>query len=116
LTVDILLSTPYQCGDNDCTSPGTWHKGTFWIDDSEPTGYTYDEFSDGDHEPAEESDLPSAEKEVLAWATYRVWALDNQLDPLGEFMYGVPGLDSDEGRTMRDEWQRARELAGEVLP
>jgi hypothetical protein len=108
MAADIILSMPWQCGDSDCDAPGTWHKGTYWIDDTADTGYTHDEFTDGDHEEVEESDLPSAEDEIRAWAEYRLWALDNQADPLGEFMYGVPAPDSEQAVIIRREAANAQ--------
>jgi len=107
MTNDILLSMPWQCGDSDCTALGTWHTGTYWADDTADTGYTYDKFTDGDHEEVEASDLPSAEDEVRMWAKYRLWALDNQADPLDEFMDGVPAPDSEQAATIRREAAQA---------
>jgi hypothetical protein len=90
VTQDILVSVPYQCGDKDCTSPGTWHKGTYWMDDTADTGYTYDALSDGDHEEVYESDLPTPDEEGAAWAAYDLWATVNRLDPLCNFIGPPP--------------------------
>lgn len=99
---DCLATEPWQCGENDCSVPGGWHKGSYWYD-SESGSFSYDEFSDGDHEPINESDLPAPDGEVRMWTAYRLWAVQHQHDPLGEFMYGVPPANSEHAARVRQE-------------
>jgi hypothetical protein len=79
-----ICSVPWHCGNSDGCKVG-WHKATYWVDDSEKTGYTVDNYTDGDHEAAGAGDLPSAEQEVEAWNAYYRSVAETGLDPLAEF-------------------------------
>lgn len=79
---DIIETMPWQCDDNNCDAPGGWHKGSYWIDGK---GYTFDEFSDGDHEGIDEEDIPKHEEVKKAWDEYAKWVIQNGTDPLGEY-------------------------------
>ena len=46
---DVWDQTPWHCGSNDGCEVGG-HLGTYWITDDPEEPYTYDEFTDGDHE------------------------------------------------------------------
>jgi len=113
MTCDIITTVPWQCGDErDCTSPGGWHKKTFWTADiiqgDTETGYTVDEFSDGDHEECDETDVPTNETE--RWREYYRWVVNNDgQDPLYELC--VPA------RKIRETWTVAMRpsIVGYVL-
>lgn len=88
---DILFSIPWHCGEHDC--PVGWHLGTYWIewDDAKKgkkkTEYTYDAYSDGDHETGlTDKDLPSCEEQIKAWREYYQSVADSGVDPLSQFM------------------------------
>jgi hypothetical protein len=83
---DIITSIPWNCGNSDGCNVG-WHKSTYWIDDEVETGCTFDEYSDGDHDQCQQSDLPTPEDEQTAWDKYRQHVAATGNDPLGE--YGV---------------------------
>lgn len=83
MAADIISSVPWDCGERDC-SVG-WHKATYWFDDGADTGYTVDNYSDGDHEEVEQSDLPTPEQEKEAWVEYSHHVADTGADPLEEF-------------------------------
>jgi hypothetical protein len=80
---DIVCTIPYQCGDRECGAPGGWHKANYWIC-SDGT-YSYDSLADGDHDPCDESDVPTADETKKAWGEYHQWVYKHGLDPLNEF-------------------------------
>jgi hypothetical protein len=87
MIADVITQIPWYCDDKDC--PHKWHLGTFWTNDDEEDikdgcPYTYDSFSDGDHEP--EESMPSWEEENQAWIEYAEWVVENAEDPLGQYM------------------------------
>ncbi len=84
MATDIISTVAWQCGNKDCGSPGGWHVGNYWTQDE--GGYTYDKFSDGDHDDCAESALPSADEIEKSWRRYSEWVLANGEDPLGNFM------------------------------
>ena len=64
MIADIIMQIPWYCDDKDC--PDKWHLGTFCTNGDEDDikdgyPYTYDAYSDGDHEP--EESLPQWEEE-----------------------------------------------------
>ena len=81
---DITASIPWHCGNSDVCGVG-WHKASYWLNDD---GYACDNYSDGEHEPVDESDLPSPDDERDAWAEYRQHVAATGSDPLSE--YSVP--------------------------
>jgi hypothetical protein len=83
---DIWVQTAWQCGDNDCGSPGGWHKTTYWCDTESETGYTVDNYSDGDHELCDVEDVPTAAEAEASWLDYSRWVAEHGEDPLGEFL------------------------------
>jgi hypothetical protein len=66
MVAGIITQVPWHCGERNC--PAGWHLGSYWVDDTSETGYTFDEFTDGDHEDVD--DLPTPEEEATAWASY----------------------------------------------
>jgi hypothetical protein len=83
MACDILFSTAWQCGDNDCGAEGGWHKSDYWIDGR---GYTVDNYSDGDHESVRKRDMPSQKEVDAGWREYSQWVLTHGVDPLSEFI------------------------------
>lgn len=79
--VDTIVSVPWQ--DTECGDDTGWRLGTYWFSGEDDYPYTYDEVSDGDHEP--ESDLPSDEDVAESWKRYHEWCLEEGRDPLGEY-------------------------------
>lgn len=77
---DIIASVPWSCGDKTC--PVGWHLSNYWDGDG---GITVDHYADGDHEAAEEGDVPSAESVDEAWATYARFVAETGRDPLHEY-------------------------------
>jgi hypothetical protein len=84
MIAEPITSIPWQCGDKDCTDK--WHKATVWIADSSETGYTRDEFSDGDHDEIDEKDLPSFDEQDKEWKEYAEYVAQNGDDPLSEYI------------------------------
>lgn len=78
-----IMSVPWLCDDKQCDH--TWHLGTYWIDASSEEGYTYDEFTDGDHVEVSEDDLPTQRDFSQSWLDYHRYVLRTGSDPLGEF-------------------------------
>lgn len=76
-----IITTPWTCGFEDGCEVG-WHLSQYWIGHD---GYTYDPYSDGDHEAVEEEDLRSADEIQNVWLHYSQYVADTGLDPLGEF-------------------------------
>lgn len=84
MTEDIITSIPWHCGNSDGCNVG-WHRATYWIDDDGETGYTCDNYTDGDHDPVDESDLPTFEDVTAAWEKYRQHVAATGEDPLEEY-------------------------------
>lgn len=84
---DIIFELAWQCGDEppECGSPGGWHKANYWVDETADTGFTVDNYSDGDHDSIEESDLPTPEDVARSWVEYNQWVAENGQDPLHQF-------------------------------
>ena len=81
---EIIMSIPWHCGNSDGCSVG-WHRATYWIDDEVETGYTCDNYTDGDHDPVDKDDLPTPEDEQTAWGEYQQHVAATGDDPLGEY-------------------------------
>lgn len=82
---DILHEVPWYCGEKDCES--VWHKATYWFEcRGKKCTYTYDGYSDGDHEPVYKRDIPSDKEINQAWSSYYSWVAENGKDPLGSFL------------------------------
>lgn len=80
---DIIMQVPWNCGEKDCTVG--WHLGSYWIQD-EGAPYTYDSFTDGDHEDLDsEDDLPSDQEIRKAWEAYDQDCLATGTDPLYQY-------------------------------
>ena len=102
---DIISTVPWHCGDRDC--PVGWHVGNYWIDaDGE---YTWDAYSDGDHDVVDESDVPGYKEEDAAWLAYWTDVLETGEDVLEQI----------HGRTVHEErvWQIlvSKSIIGPVL-
>jgi hypothetical protein len=79
-----ITSVPWHCGFLGECKVG-WHLSTYWIDTTNSeTGYSFDEFTDGDHDDCEEDDLPTAEDEAAAWEQYHRACAESGDDPLGQ--------------------------------
>jgi hypothetical protein len=76
---DIIIETPWHCGDRDCG----WHQATYWTTVS---GFSLTSSSDDDHEDCEEGDLPSPEEVDAAWEDYRKHVATTGDDPLGQYV------------------------------
>lgn len=94
---DIASTVPWRCDDKDCAE--RWHKGTYWIElepftlalggsvpERKPPGYTYDAYSDGDHESVDFKDVPDYEEVERLWAEYHADCAATGKDPLGEYV------------------------------
>jgi len=64
-----------------------WYQKNYWI--QEDGTYTVDEYSDGDHEDVEESDVPTYEEVEKAEEAYRVYVHETGEDPLYLYEYRV---------------------------
>lgn len=84
MACDIIITIPWECGDRDC--PVQWHLANYWIDDDSETGYSVDNYADGDHDLCEESDLPKCEEINKAWQEYYAYVAKTGCDPVGDFM------------------------------
>jgi len=82
---DIMFSMPWHCGFEDGCEQG-WHQSNYWVYDDGT--YTVDNYSDGDHDPIEESDLPSHDEVELAWKGYCRAVAKTGDDPLGQVCVG----------------------------
>lgn len=78
---DIICTQAWTCGDKDCRAQ--WHQRNFWAY-SDGT-FSVDEYSDGDHEDCDESDLPSHEEIDASWREYAKHVLATGEDPLGNY-------------------------------
>ncbi len=87
---DSAAVIPWRCDDKDCAAG--WHKGTYWIqsftfDEGErPDKYTYDAYSDGDHEPVDFADVPSCTEVERLWSEYHEDCAATGRDPLREYL------------------------------
>jgi hypothetical protein len=79
--VDTIVSIPWQ--GTECGDDTGWRLGTYWFSGEDDYPYTYDEVSDGDHEP--EDELPSDKDVAESWKRYHEWCLEEGRDPLGEY-------------------------------
>lgn len=79
---DILFSVAWECGDRDCRVQ--WHKANYWT--TEEGGYSVDNYSDGDHDDIDETDLPSMLVVDRSWREYAEYVARSGEDPLGEYM------------------------------
>ncbi len=76
---DIINSMPEYCTDH---AEPTWHLYHYWAYDDG----TYSVCDvDGNHDPVEETDLPTAEEFDKAWRCYARWVVENGEDPLYQF-------------------------------
>lgn len=80
---EVLFSMPWQCGDGDCEYQ--WHKSTYWMDTTASTGYTVDNYSDGDHDEVQEEEVPKTEDVYSAWYSYDKYVASEGVDPLGDY-------------------------------
>lgn len=78
---DIICTQAWACGDKDCKAQ--WHQRNFWAY-SDGT-FSVDEYSDGDHEDCEESDLPTFEEIDASWREYAQHVAATGEDPLGNY-------------------------------
>jgi len=80
---DIIETMPWTCdGADGCTH--IWHQRAYWCYDDGT--YSVDEYSDGDHETVEPSDLPSPEEVSAAWMEYYRYVAATGEDPIGDFL------------------------------
>lgn len=79
---DMIMQVPWHCGERSC--PVGWHLGSYWITGSAETGYSYDPYTDGDHEDVDEEDLPSFEDQDKMWRSYWKDVVETGRDPLGQ--------------------------------
>lgn len=79
---DIVCTVPWSCGINDCKA--RWHKADYWI--YSDGSYTVDKYSDGDHDPVEEGEIPTVKEHDEAWFEYYDHVATTGEDPLEEFM------------------------------
>jgi hypothetical protein len=81
---DIIFSFPWRCDDRNCAQ--AWHKSSYWVDETSDTGYTVDNYSDGDHEEVSQPDLPTDDQVRLAWLEYAEHVLSTGKDPLEDYL------------------------------
>ncbi len=94
---DPVFVLPWRCDDRGCTEQ--WHKGTYWITlerftlalggtppERKPERYTYDAYSDGDHEGVDPEDVPTLEAVEQAWREYHEDCAATGKDPLEEYI------------------------------
>jgi hypothetical protein len=102
---DIYMSIPYACGESDC--PAQWHIMHVWHYD-DGTWSQCD--ADGNHDPIDESDVPTLAEHDAAWLDYARHVAATGTDPLGNYYVR---------RTVkrREAWRFAfaRSIAGAVL-
>lgn len=120
---DIIATMAWQCGDKDCGEPGCWHKTSYWAG---AFGLTEDSYSDGNHEPIDEDDLPSPKEELESWRRYAAWVLEHGQDPLENYHvkhvvetvqpWRFKVINSSAGPIVRRAFHGRREVALESLP
>ena len=82
--MEELFSKAWECGESDCESQ--WHKSTYWMTvEGKKVTYSVDNYSDGDYEDVEESDLPDDDSIIDSWKEYAKYCLYSERDPLGEY-------------------------------
>lgn len=74
---DIIATQPWTDGSG-------WHQRSFWVYSGGT--YTVDEYTDGDHEDCDESDIPSADEIDAAWREYSQHVAQTGEDPLHEYL------------------------------
>lgn len=79
---DIIITIPWHCGFSDDCHVG-WHSATYWTDGE--GGYTFDNYSDGDHEWCDEESVPTNDEVIAAWQQYHTDVAKTGADPLNEF-------------------------------
>lgn len=77
----IICTQAWACGDKDCRAQ--WHQRNFWA--YSDGSYGVDEYSDGDHEDCEESDIPSQAEIEASWREYAQHVAATGEDPLGTY-------------------------------
>jgi hypothetical protein len=92
---DIILAIPWSCDDKDC--PSQWHLGNYWAYGDGT--YSYDAYSDGDHEDVDRDEVPEYEEVSKAWREYMQHVVATGEDPLGEIM--LPSREIKERWTFR---------------
>lgn len=80
LAGDIVSQVPWMCEDKEC--PRTWHMTTYWL--YENGTYSSDEFSDGDHQDCEASDIPEDGEVTKRWAEYYLHVIRTGVDELNQ--------------------------------
>jgi hypothetical protein len=102
----IICTQAWTCGDKDC--PAQWHQRNFWA--YSDGSYSVDEYSDGDHEDCEESDIPSQAEIDASWREYAAHVAATEQDPLGNYYIRRE-------RTERQSWafQFNKSIIGPVL-
>lgn len=90
---EIISTQAWACGDKDCRAQ--WHQRNFWAY-SDGT-FSVDEYSDGDHETCDESDLPTGEEIDASWCEYAQHVAATGEDPLGNYFVRS-------ARTERQAW------------
>lgn len=103
---DIICTQAWTCGDKDCAAQ--WHQRNFWAY-SDGT-FSVDEYSDGDHETCDESDLPTSATIDASWREYAQHVAATGTDPLGNYYVRSE-------RTERQAWafRFSRSIVGPVL-
>lgn len=80
---DIICTVPWSCGFKDGCKQG-WHLANYWIQDDGT--YTLDKYSDGDHDPIDHDELPTADEECEAWQDYYAYVAREGVDPISQFL------------------------------
>lgn len=102
---DIICTVPTQCGEKDC-SVG-WHIEHYW---AYPDGtYTVCD-SDGNHDPCDAKDVPSADAAQKLWREYSAHVAATGDDPLSEFT-----IPRSVKRTAWYDFQATRSIVGPVF-
>jgi hypothetical protein len=82
---DIIATVAWACGDNDCSAG--WHQSNYWVHDDGT--YSVDRYCDGDSEPVDADEVPTAGEVCESWLEYSRHVAATGCDPLGEFR-GIP--------------------------
>ena len=103
---EIIATIPWSCGESDC--PVGWHKSNYWL--QVDGTFTVDTYGDGDHEDADESEVPAHDEIEDAWSNYYADCAETGTDPLNE----LPVKDT---FIQRQRWQVdfRQSIAGPVL-
>lgn len=78
---EIICTIPWHCGERGC--PVGWHKANYWIC-SDGT-ISVDNYTDGDHDPCEEGEIPDYDQVSKAWLDYARDVVETGADPLCEY-------------------------------